>query len=58
MPSGDFIRAVTLLRLGDPVPVDVIARLVERGHDFSAMEEQYGLWPFFNRNHPGVDTNG
>ena len=50
MPLSDFQQARTLLIHGDPVPVDVIARLVESGYNYAAMENTYSRFPFFNPN--------
>ena len=58
MEQSDFRLARGLLIRGDPVPVDVIARLEAEGYNFMAMENTYSRFPFFNPNDTGVDTNG
>ena len=39
--SADFKRACVLIRRGDPVPVDLAARLIEAGYDVAQMERAY-----------------
>lgn len=41
----DFKRAVALLRLGDPIPIDLHARLINEGYDVETMEQTYGKFP-------------
>jgi hypothetical protein len=38
----DLDRAIVRLEAGLPVPVDIIARLVEAGIDYAAIERRYG----------------
>lgn len=34
-------RAIVLWRRGDPVPVDLLFKLANEGHDVAALEAQY-----------------
>lgn len=34
-------RAIVLWRRGDPVPVDILLKLSEQGHDVAALEKQH-----------------
>ena len=36
-------RAIRLLQAGEPLPVDLIAKLIERGIDVSELETKWSL---------------
>lgn len=41
MTKWDLAVAIVLLKRGDPVPIDLHARLIEAGYDVETMERTY-----------------
>lgn len=41
MKNLDLAIVVNLLRRGDPIPIDLHARLIEAGYDVETMERTY-----------------
>ena len=51
----EYKLAVAILQRGDPIPIDLTARLIESGFDVESMERIHGSWPFTAPLHTGED---